>query len=78
MILEIDHTCVDIFQERGTATEPPPRATFSGNVTQWEIYDAYQEDFEKQVRKIEELKLLSGVYVTLVLLVLIIVILLIM
>ena len=37
-------------QERGTATEPPPRATVSGNVTQWEIYDAYQEDFEKQVR----------------------------
>ena len=36
-------------QERGTATEPPPRSTFSGNVTQWEIYDAYQEDFEKQV-----------------------------
>ena len=36
-------------QERGTATEPPPRATYSSNVTQWEIYDAYQEDFEKQV-----------------------------
>ena len=36
-------------QERGTATEPPPRAVFSGNVTQWEINDAYQEDFEKQV-----------------------------
>ena len=37
-------------QERGTATEPPPRLTFSGNVTQWEIFDAYQEDFEKQVQ----------------------------
>lgn len=36
-------------QERGTATEPPPRANFSSNVTQWEIFDAYQEDFEKQV-----------------------------
>ncbi len=36
-------------QERGTATEPPPRANFSGSVTQWEIFDAYQEDFEKQV-----------------------------
>ena len=36
-------------QERGTATEPPPRATFSSNVTQWEIADAYHEDFEKQV-----------------------------
>lgn len=36
-------------QERGTATEPPPRATFASNVTQWEIADAYHEDFEKQV-----------------------------
>ncbi|XP_069138645.1 dynein intermediate chain 2, ciliary-like isoform X3 [Argopecten irradians] len=36
------------YRERGTATEPPPRATFSGNVTQWEIFDAYNEDFEKQ------------------------------
>ena len=36
-------------QDRGTVTEPPPRASFSSNVTQWEIYDAYQEDFEKQV-----------------------------
>ena len=24
--------------------------TISGSVTQWEIFDAYQEDFEKQVR----------------------------
>jgi dynein intermediate chain 1 len=39
------------FQERGTATEPPPRAVFAANVTQWEIFDAYQEDFEKQVHK---------------------------
>ncbi|XP_064618477.1 dynein intermediate chain 2, ciliary-like isoform X3 [Lineus longissimus] len=36
------------YRERGTATEPPPRITFAGNATQWEIYDAYQEDFEKQ------------------------------
>ncbi|XP_021357604.1 dynein intermediate chain 2, ciliary-like [Mizuhopecten yessoensis] len=36
------------YRERGTATEPPPRATFSGSVTQWEIFDAYNEDFEKQ------------------------------
>ena len=33
-------------------TEPPPTATYSANVTQWEIYDAYQEDFEKSVRLI--------------------------
>lgn len=37
------------YRERGTATEPPPRATFSSNASQWEIFDAYQEDFEKQV-----------------------------
>ena len=30
-------------------TEPPPRANFSSNVSQWEIYDAYIEDFEEQV-----------------------------
>jgi dynein intermediate chain 1 len=36
-------------RERETMTEPPPRATFSSNATQWEIYDAYIEDFEQQV-----------------------------
>lgn len=40
------------YQERGTVTEPPPRASFASNVTQWEIYDAYTEDFEKQVSDI--------------------------
>ena len=37
------------YRERVTATEPPPRATFSANASQWEIFDAYKEDFEKQV-----------------------------
>lgn len=37
------------YRERSTATEPPPRLTFSANASQWEIFDAYQEDFEKQV-----------------------------
>lgn len=46
-------------RERGTATEPPPRATYSSNVTQWEIYDAYQEDFEKQ-EKSKEKKVVPG------------------
>lgn len=36
-------------RERSTMTEPPPRANFSSNVSQWEIYDAYIEDFEEQV-----------------------------
>jgi hypothetical protein len=30
-------------------TEPPPRLNFSSNATQWEIFDAYQEDFEQNV-----------------------------
>lgn len=47
------------YRERGTATEPPPRATFSGNVTQWEIFDAYNEDFEKQ-EKNKEKKVVPG------------------
>ncbi|KAK3096843.1 hypothetical protein FSP39_003888 [Pinctada imbricata] len=47
------------YRERGTATEPPPRATFSANVTQWEIFDAYQEDFEKQ-EKSKEKKTIPG------------------
>lgn len=46
-------------RERGTTTEPPPRATYSSNVTQWEIYDAYQEDFEKQ-EKSKEKKVVPG------------------
>ena len=36
-------------QERGSQTEPPPRANFSATANQWEIYDAYMEDLEKQV-----------------------------
>merc|ERR1719495_192823 len=47
------------FRDRGTVTEPPPRASFSSNVTQWEIYDAYQEDFEKQ-EKSKEKKVIPG------------------
>lgn len=47
------------FRERATVTEPPPRASFSSNVTQWEIYDAYQEDFEKQ-EKSKEKKVIPG------------------
>ncbi|KAG5883705.1 hypothetical protein JTB14_007424 [Gonioctena quinquepunctata] len=31
-----------------TQTIPPPMATFSSNVLQWIIYDAYQEDYDAQ------------------------------
>ena len=36
-------------QERGTMTEPPPRANFSATANQMEIYDCYVEDLAKQV-----------------------------
>lgn len=47
------------YRERTTATEPPPRASFCSNATQWEIFDAYLEDFEKQ-EKTKEKKVVPG------------------
>lgn len=44
------------YRERGTATEPPPRANFSATANQWEIYDAYLEDIQKQERAKEKSK----------------------
>ncbi|KAG2499404.1 hypothetical protein HYH03_002978 [Edaphochlamys debaryana] len=35
-------------RERETFTEPPPTATVSGTCTQWEIYDEYIKDLERQ------------------------------
>jgi dynein intermediate chain 1 len=35
-------------RERTTETEPPPSVIFSANVTQWEIFDLYTSDLEKQ------------------------------
>lgn len=43
-------------RSRETMTEPPPRANFSSNVSQWEIYDAYIEDFEEQQKNKEPTK----------------------
>jgi len=37
-------------------TEPPPRVNFSANANQWEIFDAYQEDFEQNQKKQEKVK----------------------
>ncbi|KAK6643167.1 hypothetical protein RUM43_004670 [Polyplax serrata] len=39
-----------------TQTIPPPRKNFSELVTQWIIYDAYAEDFEKQQKEKEKEK----------------------
>lgn len=36
-------------RDRTTMTEPPPRVNFSANANQWEIFDAYQQDFEENV-----------------------------
>ena len=34
-------------KDRETLTEPPPNTTFSATTTQWEIFDAYMEDIER-------------------------------
>lgn len=49
-------------RDRHTMTEPPPRQNFASNATQWEIYDAYLEDFEQQVIKIFKKKFLIFFY----------------
>jgi len=46
----------DASQERGTSTEPPPRTNFSATANQWEIYDAYVEDLERQEKQKEKKK----------------------
>lgn len=43
-------------RDRTTMTEPPPRVNFSANANQWEIFDAYQEDFEQNQKKQEKNK----------------------
>ena len=35
-------------RERGIFTEPPPRSDFSATATQWDIFDSYLEDIERQ------------------------------
>ncbi|KAF7696719.1 dynein, axonemal, intermediate chain 1, paralog 2 [Silurus meridionalis] len=35
-------------RDRACQSEPPPRANFSATVNQWEIYDAYVEELQKQ------------------------------
>ncbi|KAJ1434654.1 WD40-repeat-containing domain protein [Ochromonadaceae sp. CCMP2298] len=43
----------NILRSRGVATEPPPVNQFNATVTQWDIYDAYMQDF-KNVQQEEE------------------------
>lgn len=37
-----------------TQTVPPPRSQFGANVVQWNIYDSYNEDYERQKREKEK------------------------
>ncbi|KAG9353761.1 hypothetical protein JZ751_011884 [Albula glossodonta] len=41
-------------RQRECQTEPPPRANFSATANQWEIYDAYVEDLQKQEKNKEK------------------------
>uniref|UniRef100_A0A3Q3NLS1 Dynein axonemal intermediate chain 1 n=1 Tax=Labrus bergylta TaxID=56723 RepID=A0A3Q3NLS1_9LABR len=41
---------------RKLPTEPPQRCTFSANANQWEIYDAYVEELQKQEKNKEKQK----------------------
>ncbi|XP_071751975.2 dynein, axonemal, intermediate chain 1, paralog 2 [Centroberyx gerrardi] len=43
-------------RERSCQTEPPRRCTFSANANQWEIYDAYVEELQKQEKNKEKQK----------------------
>ncbi|XP_030276923.1 dynein, axonemal, intermediate chain 1, paralog 2 [Sparus aurata] len=43
-------------RERSCQTEPPPRNVFSATASQWEIYDAYVEELQKQEKNKEKQK----------------------
>ncbi|KAE8298114.1 Dynein intermediate chain 2, ciliary [Larimichthys crocea] len=43
-------------RERSCQTEPPPRSTFSATANQWEIYDAYEKELQKQEKNKEKQK----------------------
>uniref|UniRef100_A0A7N6C291 Dynein axonemal intermediate chain 1 n=1 Tax=Anabas testudineus TaxID=64144 RepID=A0A7N6C291_ANATE len=43
-------------RERSCQTEPPPRSNFSATANQWEIYDAYVYELQKQEKNKEKQK----------------------
>uniref|UniRef100_A0A3B4Y7L8 Dynein axonemal intermediate chain 1 n=1 Tax=Seriola lalandi dorsalis TaxID=1841481 RepID=A0A3B4Y7L8_SERLL len=47
-------------RERSCQTEPPPRSNFSATANQWEIYDAYVEELQKQEKDKEKQKALPS------------------
>ncbi|KAF3689599.1 Dynein intermediate chain 1, axonemal Axonemal dynein intermediate chain 1 [Channa argus] len=46
-------------RERSCQSEPPPRANFSATANQWEIYDAYVHELQKQEKNKEKQKAVS-------------------
>jgi dynein intermediate chain 1 len=38
-------------RDKGVSTEPPPSDTIRGNITQWEIFDAYMQDIDKEAQE---------------------------
>jgi dynein intermediate chain 1 len=44
----------NVLRTRGVATEPPPVVRFFATVTQWDIYDAYMQDFKAQAQDDEK------------------------
>uniref|UniRef100_A0A6I8NLR2 Dynein axonemal intermediate chain 1 n=1 Tax=Ornithorhynchus anatinus TaxID=9258 RepID=A0A6I8NLR2_ORNAN len=48
-------------RDRACQMEPPPRDTFSATANQWEIYDAYVEELQKQVKTKEKEKVKAPV-----------------
>ncbi|XP_034095369.1 dynein, axonemal, intermediate chain 1, paralog 2 [Gymnodraco acuticeps] len=47
-------------RERSCQTDPPPRGTFTATATQWDIYDAYVEELQKQETNKEKQKAVAS------------------
>lgn len=41
-------TINSVIREKGVSTEPPPSDRFKGNITQWEIFDVYLQELDKE------------------------------
>ena len=38
-----------MIKEKAVSTEPPPSDTIRGDITQWEIFDAYMLDIDQVI-----------------------------
>lgn len=50
VFLSLIRSLFSSLQDRETFVEQTPRAAFSDNASQWSIFDAYNEDFDHQVK----------------------------